>query len=93
MRTFGEVKKYFEFQIEGEEKIHKIPLPAYLPNGIMLMMKEAHDSGKSFEGQLLMLKKYMGDEAVDNMSVDMADAILKAWGEESTKQGASAGES
>lgn len=93
MRTFGEVKKYFEFQIEGDEKIYKIPLASSLPNAMMQMMKEANDRGDGFSAQLIMLKKYMGDELVDEMSVDMADAILQAWGEASTEQGASAGES
>ena len=93
MRTFGEIKKYFEFQLEGDDKVYKIPLASSMPAATILMLRDADKRGEGFEAQLTMLKRYIGEELVNELSVDMADSILKAWGEESTDQGASAGES
>ena len=92
MRTFGEVKQYFEFRLEGDDKVYKIPLAASMPAVTILRMRDADKNGEGFDAQLAMLKRYMGD-VVDDLSVDVANAILEAWGEESNKQGASAGES
>ena len=93
MRTFGEIKKYFEFQLEGDDKVYKIPLASSMPAATILMLRDADKRGEGFEAQLTMLKRYIGEELVNELSVDMADSILKAWGEESAEQGASAGES
>ena len=92
MRTFGEVKEYFEFQLEGSEKIYQIPLAASLPASIMINMKNADKRDEGFEAQYEMLRKYMGDD-VEELSSSMATNILEAWAEESNENGASPGES
>ena len=42
--------------------------------------------------QMRVLRKYMGDEAVDGLTMADVKAIFTAWLEESKAQGASAGE-
>ncbi|MDO4527433.1 MAG: hypothetical protein Q4C03_01450 [bacterium] len=93
MRRFGQEKKeYFEFQLEGSDVVYKIPLAASMPVSLLLSMRDGDAEGKGFEAQLEMLRKYMGN-AVDTLTATMASDILRAWGEESSEQGASVGES
>lgn len=93
MRKFGkEAAKVFEFQIEGSEKIYKIPLAASLPSAELLELQKADEKGEGFFAQREMLRKYMGD-IVDELTVSTLGDILKAWAEESTAQGEDPGES
>ena len=93
MRTFGkELTEYFEFQLEDDEKVYRIPLAAAMPFGLLDEMSKAANTEDRFTAQVNMLRKYMGD-VVDDLPVGVLSDILKAWGEESTKAGASMGES
>lgn len=93
MRTFGkELTEYFEFQLEDDEKVYRIPLAAAMPFGLLDEMSKAANTEGRFTAQVDMLRKYMGD-VVDDLPVGVLSEILKAWGEESTKAGASMGES
>lgn len=92
MRTFGEHKvEYFEFQLEGEEQIYKIPVAASMPFAVLNEMRIA-DNDERFPVQVEMLRKYMGD-VVDTLSAQVLSDIILAWSEESKKAGASVGES
>lgn len=93
MRTFGkELTEYFEFQLEDDEKVYRIPLAAAMPFSLLDRMSKAAGTEDRFTAQVDMLRKYMGD-VVDNLPVGVLSEILKAWGEESTRAGASMGES
>ena len=93
MRTFGkELKEYFEFQLEGDEKVYMIPLASALPYGILNEMAETVGTGDRFATQVKMLRTYMGD-VVDTLPVGTLSDILQAWGEESNRTGATVGES
>lgn len=94
MRTFGEKSRiqYFEFKLEGDDKIFRIPLAAHMPFNMLNEMRAAADTDESFPAQVNMLRKYMGD-AVDDLSAGVLSEILTAWGEESINAGATVGES
>lgn len=93
MRKFGtEAAQYFDFQIEGSDKVYHIPLAVYMPASILLMMQDSDKRGDGFAGQMTMLRKYMGDDA-DELSAGMATQILTEWAEASQEAGVSAGES
>ena len=94
MRTFGkELTEYFEFQLEDDEKVYRIPLAAAMPFGLLDKMSKAVNTEDRFTAQVDMLREYMGD-VVDKLPVGVLSEILKAWGEESTNAaGASMGES
>lgn len=93
MRTFGKrIIKYFEFQLEDDEQIYRIPLAASLPYGLLNEMSEAAGTSDRFTAQVKMLREYMGD-VVDTLPVGTLSGILQAWGEESTRTGATVGES
>ena len=93
MRTFGkELIEYFEFQLEDDEKVYRIPLAAAMPFSLLDRMSKAADTEDRFTAQVDMLRKYMGD-VVDDLPGGVLSEILKAWGEESTRAGASMGES
>lgn len=93
MRTFGkELTEYFEFQLEDDEKVYRIPLAAAMPFSLLDRMSKAADTEDRFTAQVDMLRKYMGD-VVDDLPVGVLSEILKAWGEESTRAGVSMGES
>lgn len=93
MRTFGGKKpNYFEFKLEGKEKIYRIPLAADMPFSILNDMNDAKGTDERFPAQIRMLRKYMGDD-VDDLSAGTLSEILQAWGEESMKAGATLGES
>ena len=93
MRKFGSSEvNYFEFQIEGSEKVYRIPLAANMPFMILKKMNDTAGTGDSFIAQIDMLRKYMGD-VVDSLSAGVLSEILLAWSEESKNAGASVGES
>lgn len=93
MRTFGkELKEYFEFQLEGDEKIYKIPLASALPYGMLNELAETVGTKDRFPTQVKMLRTYMGN-VVDTLPVGTLSGILQAWGEESNGTGATVGES
>ena len=93
MRKFGaEARQYFEFQLEGSDKVYQIPLAASMPASTLLMLQNADRRGDGFEGQMEMLRRYMGDDA-EELTAGTASQILEAWALESTNQGASVGES
>ena len=93
MRTFGKsLTEYFEFQLEDDENVYRIPLAAAMPFSLLDRMSKAADTEDRFTAQVDMLRKYMG-EVVDDLPVGVLSEILKAWGEESTRAGASMGES
>ena len=93
MRTFAKSgTSFFEFQLEGEEHVYKIPLAADMPLTVLNAMYEASNTGDRFKSQVEMLRKYMGD-VVDELSAGTLSDILRAWSDESTQAGASVGES
>lgn len=90
MRTFGVSKiEYFEFQIEGDEKIYRIPLAGSMANRELIAFKKT--SG-DYESQVEWLRGYIGD-AVDNLTPAQTGEILRVWSEETSEQGATVGES
>lgn len=93
MRTFGKKNiEYFEFQLEGEDEIYKVPLAADMPFTLLHNVRVAAEDGNGFVAQIDMLRVYMGD-VVDKLSSGVLTEILNAWSDESTKTGASVGES
>lgn len=93
MRTFAKSgTSFFEFQLEGEEQVYKIPLAADMPMTVLNDMYEKSNTGDRFMSQVEMLRKYMGD-VVDELSAGTLSDILRAWSDESTRAGASVGES
>ena len=62
MRTFEkELTEYFEFQLEDDEKVYRIPLAAAMPFSLLDRMSKAADTEDRFTAQVDMLRKYMGD--------------------------------
>lgn len=93
MRKFGKSEvKYFEFQLEGDEKVYQVPLAADMPYSRLNEMHEAADTDARFDVQVEMLRQYMGN-VVDELPTGTLSEILQAWGEESMNAGASVGES
>lgn len=93
MRKFGQnLTKYFEFQLEGDDRVYGIPLAASMPFGVLEEMSRAANTSEQFTAQVKMLREYMGD-AVDKIPVETLSEILKAWAEESNNTGTTVGES
>lgn len=93
MRKFGKSEiEYFEFQLEGDETVYRIPYAAHMPYSMLQTINEASKTEKRFTVQVDMLRKYMGD-IVDELTTETLSEILTAWGEESMATGASVGES
>ncbi len=90
MRTFS-VKKteYFKFQIEGNEKIYRIPLATSMTNRELLAFKKATGD---YESQIEWLRGYIGD-AVDDLTPEQTGEIIRAWSKDTSEQGATVGES
>lgn len=87
MRTFSnDSPEFLVFQIEDSETVYKMPLAASMPVGILKHIKDG------FDGQLLILHEYMGDDAEKITAGQMAE-IFRAWGDANRGQGADAGES
>lgn len=92
MRTFTRTKlEYFEFQLEGDETVYRIPLAANMPIGLIERMGMASKED-ALGLQIDILRKYMGD-AANELPLGMVKDIFMAWTEESTKAGANVGES
>ena len=90
MRTFGkELIEYFEFQLEDDEKIYRIPLAGSMSNRELIAFKNTNGD---YEAQVEWLRAFMGD-AVDDLTPAQTGEILRAWSEDTGKQGASVGES
>ena len=82
--------KYFEFQIEGSKKTHRIPLAAYLPYPFVRRMID-EDAGKSFP--IALIHEYCPDIEEDaNLTFGTVTAVYKAWEEASKEDGLSMGE-
>lgn len=94
MRKFGtDAPEFMAFTLGESEKVYKIPLAASLPVQVLINMnKSMKDEASMMEVQLDFLRKYIGD-AADTLTAGDVGAIWKAWSEESTKQGATVGES
>ena len=92
MRKFGKNEtEYFEFQLEGSDKVYKIPLAAHMPYKTLQELSRKADTDERFDVQVEMLRKYMGD-TVDELTAGTLSDILSAWGTESMSAGASVGE-
>lgn len=90
MRKFGkELTEYFEFQLEGDEKVYRIPLAGSMSNRKLIAFKNTNGD---YEAQVEWLRAFMGD-AVDDLTPAQTGEILRAWSEDTGKQGASVGES
>lgn len=90
MRTFGkELTEYFEFQLEDDEKVYRIPLAGSMSNRKLIAFKNTNGD---YEAQVEWLRAFMGD-AVDDLTPAQTGEILRAWSEDTGKQGASVGES
>lgn len=90
MRTFGKDKpEFFCFQLEGSEKVYKIPLAASMTNEEALEFSEI---AGDYRRQIEWLRRYMGD-AVNNLTVGDTAAIFTEWNKESQTQGVTSGES
>lgn len=94
MRTFGKGKiEYFEFKLEGDKKVYKIPLAAHMPFVLLDEMHNARNTEDSFPAQIRMLRRYMGD-VVDELPAGTLSEIMQAWGDACLEDsGASVGES
>lgn len=90
MRKFGkELTKYFEFQLEDDETIYRIPLAGSMTNRELIAFKNTNGD---YESQIEWLRTYMGD-AVDDLTPAQTGEILRAWSEDTREQGATVGES
>lgn len=91
MRDFStDAPEFFAFTVDGVS--YQIPLAASMPTKILMKMEDGIKNDQGFRSQLEILRLYMGD-IVDELPTGVASDILKAWQEESTRQGASPGES
>ena len=90
MRTFSnDAPEYFVFGIEGSKKTYKIPLAASLTTK---QIRELDESGENYYKQAEWLRQFIGD-LVDDLTPGTVVDIIKAWSQESRKNGASPGES
>lgn len=90
MRTFSVGKtEYFEFQIEGNEKIYRIPLAGSLTNRELVAFESTNGE---YRAQVGWLRDFLGD-VVDDLTPAQTGEILRAWLEATREQGASVGES
>lgn len=93
MRTFGtKITNFFEFKLEGYDTVYRIPLAPEVPYTILNKLYAESASRESFNKQIEMLRKYMGD-VVDELSAATLTDILQAWMEESNSTGITVGES
>lgn len=95
MRRFGTDKpQFFCFNIGESDKVYKMPLAASLPAKEILAMQKAYKTSDedAFEYQCSMIEHYVGDTYSELTANDIGE-IFKAWNEESTRIGASVGES
>lgn len=91
MRTFStDSPEFFAFQLEGHDEVFKVPLLASLRISEAKAWTKATEDG--FLAQVEWLRGYIGD-VTEELSVDQAQEILRAWTEATREQGATAGES
>ena len=90
MRKFGkELTKYFEFQLEDDETIYRIPLGGSLTNRELVAFESTNGE---YRAQVDWLRNFLGD-VVDDLTPAQTGEILRAWLEATREQGASVGES
>ena len=90
MRKFGkELTKYFEFQLEDDETIYRIPLAGSLTNRELVAFESTNGE---YRAQVGWLRNFLGD-VVDDLTPAQTGEILRAWLEATREQGASVGES
>lgn len=90
MRTFSKsLVEYFEFQIEGDGKVYKIPLAGSMTNRELITFKNTNGD---YVAQLEWLRAYIGG-TVDELTPAQTGEIIRAWSEATNEQGASVGES
>ena len=81
--------KYFEFQIEGSKKVHRIPLAAYLPYPFISRML-TEDADKSFA--IALLHEFCPEVESDaNLSFGTVMAVYQEWEKASKEDGLSMG--
>lgn len=94
MRKFGKDKpELMSFMLGDSEKVYTIPLAGSMPATLILEMQESYKGGDAaaFKFQVELLRRYIGD-AVEELTTSDVREIIVAWGEESSKQGATPGE-
>ena len=90
MRVFErESQDFFQFQLEGNDEIYQIPLPASMKNKQIVAFQNA---GDDYMKQVEWLRLFIGD-VVDDLTLSETSDILKAWVNASKDSGASVGES
>lgn len=93
MRKFGiDAPDMFCFQLDGDDTVYKVPVAASMPIADLLILSRQGNDEARFIAQVEMLHKYMGDVVYD-LTATTVSTILRAWGEESNRSGASVGES
>lgn len=98
MRKFGnDAPEFMSFTLGSSKKVHKLPLAASMPMSVAVRFAEIAAMDGDAQGaesaklQLELLRRYVGDEADDLTSAQVAE-IFEAWAEESNDQGATPGE-
>lgn len=94
MRKFGTDKpEVMSFTLGNSKKVYNLPLASSLPISTVTEMQKASEEGDyaMFEFQLKLLRQYVGD-VIDTLTAGDVRDIFIAWNEESSKQGADAGE-
>ena len=87
MRKFTVDKpEFFTFQIEGSDEVYNIPLASSMPMKHLVLIKDG------FEGQVEMMRAYMGD-IVDDLTAQTLSDIVNEWSTAQKDAGASVGES
>lgn len=87
MKVFNmESEEFLEFQLTDSEEVYRVPLAGSMPYKTALLSKGG------FEGQVEMLRAYIGD-VVDTLPVKVLADIINMWFEQSNNTGASVGES
>lgn len=89
MQVFGADVDFFQFQMEGEDTVYKIPLATSMTNKEVLAFRDADND---YEKQIAWLRSYIGD-IVDDLTVKQTINIIKAWSDASSVGGVSVGES
>ena len=98
MRKFGnDAPEFMSFTLGTSKKVYKMPLAASMPMSVALRfaeiaaLDEEAQGAESLRLQLDLLRRYIGDEADELTSAQVAE-IFTAWAEESEAQGATPGE-
>jgi len=98
VRKFGnDSPEFMEFTIGKSKKVYRMPLAASMPMSVAVKFAEIATLDDDAQGaesaklQLNLLRRYVGDEADELTSAQVAE-IFNAWAEESNAQGATPGE-